>query len=71
MATNAEHQARLRERRAAAGIVQVTVWAPTEAAASIKEAAERMCGNRDLILDGLRHRRTGRWLGFKQKLAAA
>jgi hypothetical protein len=42
MATSTERQNRLRKRRAAIGLVQVTVWAPISGVAYIKEDAARM-----------------------------
>ncbi len=63
--TTAERQARLRARRAELGIIQVAVWVPVAAAASVKLAAERMVANPELFIDVLRHRRTGKLIGRK------
>ena len=44
--TAAERQARLRKRRADAGLVQCNVWLPAHAVASVQAAA-------DAIIDGM------------------
>lgn len=63
--TTAERQARIRAKRAKMGIIQVNVWVPVAAAASVKLAAERMVANPELFIDVLRHRQTGKLSGRK------
>lgn len=43
MSSNAERQKALRERRAAAGLVQVLVWVPEKYKERLKNYVRRLC----------------------------
>lgn len=64
--TNAEKQARHRERLATRGLVAVTVWVPAAAQESVQRAAEILRENPELEVARLVSRRTGRLVGMKK-----
>jgi hypothetical protein len=72
MASSAERQARLRESRAKAGVIQVTVWLPETAAASFKEAAETLCEHPGAtVVLSVRDQHTGRWISRNKTVTGA
>jgi hypothetical protein len=69
--TNAERQARLKAKRADAGLVQINLWVPAGAADELMRAAELMRANPDLRVARLVNRATGKLTGLKPAAKSA
>jgi hypothetical protein len=63
--TSTQRAARLKERRAEAGLVQCNLWVPAGALAELKRAAELSRENPNLAVARLVDTRTGRLRGLK------
>ena len=63
--TSTERAARLRERRAAQGLVPCTIWLPAAATAEFNQAAELIRAHPELRLARLMSTKTGRMCGLK------
>lgn len=65
MASNAERQRKLREKRRVGGIVQCNVWVPASQVPVIQQMAEMMCANHNLTINLLLDASTGRRVSMK------
>ncbi|MER2495632.1 hypothetical protein ABS858_06000 [Vibrio neptunius] len=63
MSRNSQYEQRQRDR----GLKKITIWVPEDKECDVKEAAQRMCEDRDLTIATLRNLVSGRLASLLRK----